>query len=139
MNVNLAKSLRNKTGASLSLIKEAMLQAQDNEELALEYIKKHWTPPNREASFSKIFSYVHQGRIGVLLQMGCGTDFVAKTPDFENLAKEILLQIVSGLPGELTEQEWIRDSSKKIGDLLNDVSKKTGEKISVWRAERWEV
>lgn len=133
--IDLLKKLRAKTNAPITLIKEALDKTATFEE-AEAYINNNWTPRDRECATSKIFSYVHQGRIGVLLELKCGTDFVAKTEEFESLAKELMFQLVAGLPGELEEQPWLKDESQTVQNLLDQVSRKTGESIKIGKRMR---
>ena len=88
-------------------------------------------------------SYIHgEGKVGVLLELLCETDFVARTDDFRDLAHELCLQISSMSPKdtkELLEQEYIRDPKSKISDLVKTVIGKLGENITVSRFARFEL
>ena len=94
----------------------------------------------RETHQGKVFSYVHAtGKIGVLVSLLCETDFVAKTDDFNNLGKELCLQVASMQPEtveDLLKQEYIRDSSQTIEDLIKAVIGKLGENLKVGEI-RW--
>ncbi|MDO8638707.1 MAG: elongation factor Ts, partial [Candidatus Daviesbacteria bacterium] len=79
------------------------------------------------------------GKVGVLVEVLCETDFVAKTPDFKNLAHELSLQIASMNPEnveELLKQEYIRDNSQTIENLIKSVIGKLGENIQVGKFSR---
>ncbi|MBI2593832.1 elongation factor Ts, partial [Candidatus Daviesbacteria bacterium] len=79
------------------------------------------------------------GRVGVLVEVLCETDFVAKTQDFKTLAHEIALQIASMNPkdeAELVEQDYIRDPNQKIGDLIKSAIAKLGENIKIGKFAR---
>ena len=83
--------------------------------------------------------YSHSGKVGVLIELLCETDFVAKTPDFKNLAHELALQVASMKPDSresLLSQEYIRDPSLTIDALIKSVIGKLGENILVGRFER---
>ena len=74
--------------------------------------------------------------------MNCETDFVAKNEDFRDFAKELALQIVSMKPDnieELMEQDYVKDSSKKVSDLHKEIIAKTGENIIVNRFTLYEI
>ena len=88
-----------------------------------------------------IESYIHSNkRIGVLLELRCQTDFVAKTEEFKTLAHELCLQIAAMNPrkSEFLRQPWIKDESKKIGDLVREYKEKLGEDIVIKRFIRYE-
>ena len=82
-----------------------------------------------------VFSYVHHtSRLGVLVALGCETDFVAKTDDFQKLGKELALQVAATKPAnveELLASEYVRDGSKKIEEVIKEVIGKLGENIQV--------
>jgi elongation factor Ts len=133
------KELRNRTNAPLSLIKRILTSCNDDVEKAENQIRANWVPPDKETAFGLIHNHVHQDRIGVMLELRCCTDFVGKTAEFRNLAHELALQLVAGLEGPLEEQEWVKDASRKVGDLIKEVAGKTGETIKVGHVIRWEV
>lgn len=97
----------------------------------------------REASSGLVYSYIHQGgKVGVMIELNCETDFVAKNDDFVTLCKEISLQIASMKPAsveELLAQDYIRDGSSKIEDLIKTVIAKTGENVVLARFVRYEL
>ena len=90
---------------------------------------------DRSTEAGYVFAYVHfNGKVGALVKLACETDFVAKTEDFQNLGKEVSMQVASMKPGsveELIKQDYLRDSSKTIEQLIQGVSGKTGENIRV--------
>ena len=77
-----------------------------------------------------------------MIKIGCETDFVAKGDDFQKLIKELAMQVASMNPKnvkELLGQEYIRDRSKKIEDLVKEISIKVKEKIEVKEIVRLEI
>ena len=83
--------------------------------------------------------YSHGGKVGVVVEVLCETDFVAKTEDFKNLAHELALQIASMNPQsseELLRQEYIRDGSQTIEQLIKSMIGKLGENIQVGKFAR---
>lgn len=96
----------------------------------------------RQTAQGVIESCTHQGKIGVLVELLCETDFVAKNTQFRSLAHDLALQIISMDPKdekELLTQPFIKDESKMILDLINEKIAKTGENIKVKRFIRWEL
>lgn len=142
------KKLRNETQAPVMEVKNALEEAGGDEEAAKKILLKKALvraegKKGREAGDGMVFSYVHQGgKVGVLLEMRCETDFVARTEVFQNLGKELCLQIASMNPSsteELLEQEYIREPEKKISDLVGETSGTVGEHIRVERFVRYEI
>lgn len=133
------KKLRELTGAGIADCKEALSVSKGNIEEAVEFLKKKGAlkaekKADRATAQGRVFSYVHGGKIGVLVSLRCETDFVAKTDEFNTLGKELCLQIASMNPkdvSELLKQEYIRDQKLKIGDMIKQVVGKLGENIKV--------
>lgn len=138
------KKLREETGAGVADCKEALGQSKDNVDQAKEWLKqrgldKAAKKSDREVKTGVVETYSHGGRVGVLVEVLCETDFVAKTGDFKNLAHELALQIASMNPSsveELLSQEYIRDNSQTVGDLIKSVIGKIGENIQVGKFAR---
>lgn len=89
-----------------------------------------------------IESYIHSNkRIGVLVDLRCQTDFVARTEEFQRLAHELCLQIAAMNPkkSKLLSQPWIRDETKTIKDLIDEYTAKLGENIIIKRFIRYEL
>lgn len=90
-----------------------------------------------------IESYIHSNkRVGVLLQLQCQTDFVARTEEFKALAHELCLQVAAmnpKKPADLLRQPWIKDASKTVGDLVGDYRKKLGEKVTISKFVRYTI
>lgn len=97
----------------------------------------------REVRSGKIYCYTHGGGSAAsMVEVACETDFVAKTPEFDALCKEIAMQIVSMNPKdteELLGQAYIRDGSKTMDQLIKELSGKTGENIRVTRFARFKL
>lgn len=95
-NMELIKELREKTGASISYCKEALEATQGDVEKAIEYLRKKGLAQaekkaGRETRQGIIHSYIHLGgRIGVMIELNCETDFVARTEDFKKTCKRTL-------------------------------------------------
>lgn len=145
-NINQLKKLREETEVSVTECKKALEAAGGDPKKAKEILKK-WgkevaqKKAQRETGQGIIESYVHPNKkIGVLLELGCETDFVAKSQDFRNLAHELCLQIAAmGEEIPLQKQPWIRDEAKTIKELIDEYIAKLGENIVVKRFIRYEM
>lgn len=147
-NLKDIKKLREETSASFSDVKKALEESEGNYRRAVEWLKargieKAEKKANRETSQGIIESYVHGGgKIGVLVKITCETDFVARTSEFKNLAHEIAMQISAMSPGnveELLKEEYIRDNSMTIDQLIKQAIGKLGENIIVKDFSRLEL
>ena len=106
MNIDarLVKSLRDKTGAGMMDCKRALLESDGDIENAIDYLRKSGITKaekkgSRETKEGVIYSYIHAGgRLGVLIELNCETDFVAKTDGFKELAHNISMQIAATNP-----------------------------------------
>jgi len=148
VDIQKLKSLREKTGVSVSLCKKALEESNNNLDKAEKLLQK-WgaevltKKAGTTTTEGSIFSYVHHNKkIASLVEIVCQTDFVAKNEEFQNLGQEIAMQVAS-MPAEnieeLINQQYIRDSSKKISDLLNEAALKFGENIKITRFLRWQL
>lgn len=162
VSTDLIKQLRELTGAGVMDCKRALEEAGGDLAQAQKIIERQGIAraekrAGREARQGVIEAYVHQGRIGAMVEVNCETDFVARTDDFRQLARHIAQQIASMSPKYLSrdempadsdedpaqvvllEQPFIRDPSKTIGQLVTEVSARTGEKVAVRRFVRYEL
>lgn len=144
VDVNLIKQLREETGAGIADCRSALEEANGDMAKAKEVLKKKGldkagSKSDREVSAGVVETYSHGGRVGVVVEVLCETDFVAKTEDFKTLAHEIALQIASMNPEneeELLKQEYVRDPSQTIEALVKGAIAKLGENIKVGRFSR---
>lgn len=144
ISVELIKQLRNETGAGIADCREALKEADGDLAKAKELLKKKGLDKassklKREVKAGIVDVYSHGGKVGVLVEVLCETDFVARTGDFKNLAHELSLQIASMNPESLEEllsQEYVRDNSMTVEQLIKSVIGKVGENIQVGRFER---
>jgi len=147
VNVEDIKKLREETGAGIADCREALEESQGNLEEAKKIIKKKGlnkavSKSDRETGAGVIETYSHGGRVGVLVELLCETDFVAKTEDFKTLAHELALQVASMRAEnseEILKQEYVRDPSMTVDDLIKGVIGKVGENIKVGRISRIEL
>lgn len=147
VDTQLIKQLREKTSAGIADCREALEESKGDLKKAEEILRKKGFEKaakkgDRATNSGLVESYVHGGRIGVLVELLCETDFVARTDEFKTLAHEIALQVSSMNPKDnktLLDQEYIRDASKKISDLVTETIAKLGENITLGRFSRVEL
>ena len=159
VSIDQIKALREETGAGVMDCRTALEEAGGDMDAARESLREKGIATaakraDRTAGQGLIESYIHGGRIGVLVDLRCETDFVARTEPFKELAHDIAMQVASMQPaavsadqldGEGTEatalldQPFIRDAGQTIADRINDVIASVGEKIEVARFVRYEV
>ncbi len=157
------KELREKTGAGVIDCKKALIEASGDSTRAADVLSKRGLviarkKADRVANQGIIESYVHQGgRIGVLVEVNCETDFVARTPEFRELAHDIALQIAAMSPQFISSEEvsseieadpkdaclllqlFVKDPGKTIQDIITETIAKVGENIKIRRFCRFEL
>lgn len=147
-NIKEIKKLREETGAGVLEVKTALEKHKGDykkakEELMKKAAKKAEKKAGRTAGDGLVHSYIHAGgKVGSLVWIACETDFVAKTEDFKKLCNEIAMQICTESykdVKELEKSEYMRDPSKKIIDLVNEVTAKVGEKIVIKDFAKFDV
>ena len=193
IDAKIVKTLRDRTGAGMMDCKKALVETNGDLESAVDYLRKTGIAKaekkgQRSTKEGLIFSYIHQGgKLGVLLELNCETDFVAKTEGFTNLAHNLSMQIAatnpvsisrgdmnpsvlereksifteqakeSGKPDNiinkmvegriekfyaescLLEQHYIKDSERKVSDLLTEAVSTLGENIVINRFVRYAI
>ena len=142
------KRLREETGAGVMDCKRALDEAKGDFDKAKVLIKerglaKAQQKAGREAKEGVVEAYVHAGgRIGAMVELSSETDFVARNPDFKELAREIAMQVAAMDPKDIDQllgQPYIRDASKTIGELVTGIASTTGENVRVKRFKRFEL
>lgn len=113
------KKLKELTGVGLTDAKVALVEADGDFDKALEAMRKKGLTRaekkgDREAREGIIDSYVHGGRIGVVVEVNCETDFVARLDDFKKLAHEIAMQIAAMSPKYVTEADIPADEMERV-------------------------
>ncbi len=139
VNIEDLKKLREETGAGIADVRESLEEAQGDLDKARKIIAqkgldKASKKADREVRNGVVEVYSHASKVGVAVEVLCETDFVAKTDDFKSLAHEIALQIASMNPTtteDLLSQEYIRDSSLTVEQLIKSIIGKVGENIKV--------
>ncbi len=141
ITAQLVKELRTKTGAGFMECKDALIHSNGDIEKSIEYLRKKGIATaakkaGRETSQGLIQAYIHgNGRIGVLLEINCETDFVARTDEFKALAKDMAMQVAAfspiyikreDIPSEVVEKEKEifrsqMDDGKKPKEILEKI------------------
>lgn len=147
VTAEMVQGLREITGAGVMDCRKALIEAQGDidqakaiiQEKGLSKVEKR---AGREAGAGLVHSYVHGERIGVLLDIRAETDFVVRSEPFRALAHEVAMQIAAAAPENvdaLLTQPFIKDESKTVKDLVNEVIAKVGENVVIKQFSRIEV
>lgn len=162
VSVDDIKTLREQTGAGVMDCRNALNEADGDTAKAVEILRekghsKAAKRGDRDISQGLVEAYIHGGRIGVLVEINCETDFVARTDVFQALAHDVAMQIASmgaiavseedipadaeGTPEELAllRQPFIKEPSKTIQDLIDETVTSTGERIAIRRFTRYSL
>ena len=197
ITAEMVKNLREKTGAGMMECKKALTETGGNEEQAIEALRKAGLASakkreGRIAAEGVVGSYIHMGgKVGVLVEVNCETDFVARGEDFQQFVKDVAMHICASepqfvtkaeVPADLVEKErriafetaktdpknankpdniiekmvegrlskfyteavlleqpFVKDQSITIGELMTQMTAKTGEKVSIRRFARYKM
>ena len=193
IDAKVVKALRERTGAGMMDCKKALLETDGDLEKAVDHLRKTGIAKaekkgQRTTKEGLIFSYIHHGgKLGVLLEINCETDFVAKTEGFNELAQNLSMQIAATNPASISrddmdpavlerektiftdqakesgkpdnivekmvegriekffaescllEQQYIKDSERKVSDLLTEAVSTLGENIVINRFIRYAI
>jgi len=127
------KKLRDKTGAGMMKCKEALVESNGDIEKAIEYLRKKGIASaqkrdGRDTSEGVIVTYIHPGnRIGVMIELNCETDFVAKTDAFQNLARELAMQVAATMPTAVNREEVPTDTLEKELEIYRGQAREQGK------------
>lgn len=142
------KALRDETGLSIMQCRVALEEAGGDKAKAIELLKAKGAEiagkkGDRNLGSGVVSSYIHSGdSVGVLVELLCETDFVAKNPEFKNAARDIAMHIAAMNPADLETlltQPFIKDSSQTIGDMVNGTVQKFGERTEIGRFTRFSL
>ena len=145
IDIDLIKKLREETGVAIIRIREVLEEVGGDEKKALEVLKKEGFEKaekreGREPSEGRIFIYAHHtGKVVGLVELLCETDFVAKTDLFQETGKDLAMQVASMGDKDFEKQDFVKDGSKKVEDLVKELKAKTGENVKLGRVERIEL
>ena len=160
VTVDQVRTLREQTGAGIMECKLALEDSGGDLEKAAEALRQKGFAQaakraDRDTSEGLIEAYIHTGgRIGALVELGCETDFVARTPEFKDLAHDIAMQVAAMGPAYVTEndmedgdsrppaqvsllqQPFIKDNSRLVTEVIQELAAKVGENVKVIRFSR---
>jgi len=133
INATMIKDLRERTGAGMSDCKKALTEVGGDMDKAIDYLRakglaKAAKKAGREATEGAVVSYIHGGgRIGVLVEINCETDFVARNEDFQGFTREVALQIAAMSPQFVRKDEVPNDVISRERDVLLAKAKESGK------------
>jgi len=133
ITATMVKELRSQSGAGIMECKSALKETQGNVEEAITFLRKKGLAKadkkaDRQTAEGIIGSYIHQGsKIGVMLELNCETDFVANTPDFQGLARDIAMHIAAARPRFATREEVTEDILEKEREIYAHQAKESGK------------
>ena len=163
VDVQLVRTLRDQTGAGIMDCKEALENSDGDLEKAVLALREKGVASavkrvGRETNEGVIETYLHTGgRVGAMVELGCETDFVARTEEFQKLAHDIAMQVAAMGPVYVSEddieegdarppaqialmlQPFIKNSSSSVGEMIKELAGKVGENIRVIRFSRLAV
>ena len=157
------KELRGQSGAGIMECKKVLVETQGEIDRALEILKQRGflqaeKRAKRATTKGLIEAYIHtEGRIGAMVEVNCETDFVARTDEFKELAHNLAMQVAALAPQFISAEEvpegaeiepdavclllqpYIKDSDKRVQDIITGTIAKTGENIKISRFARFEL
>ena len=160
VTVELIRALRERTGAGIMECKEALEANQGDIEQAAEVLRIKGVAQvakraGRDTNQGLVEAYVHAGgRVGAIVELGCESDFVARTEEFKGLAHDIAMQVVAMDPVyldkneiqeedsrpvaevALLQQPFIKDNSSSVEEVVQEIAAKLGENVRVLRFSR---
>jgi len=149
ISAKMVKDLRERTGAGLMDCKKALLESSGDEDKAIEYLRvkglsKAVKKAGRETTEGLVISYIHPGnKIGVLLEVNCETDFVARTAQFQEFVRNVAMQVAAAAPLAVARDEISDDIIAKEREVFRSQALEEGkpekvvEKIVDGRIEKF--
>ena len=129
----MVKELRSLSGAGIMECKSALKETKGDVEDAITFLRKKGLAKadkksDRNTSEGKVGTYIHQGgKIGVMLQLNCETDFVANTPDFQELVRDVAMHIAAAKPRFSTREEVTEEVLVKEREIFVHQAKESGK------------
>ncbi len=137
VTVEMIKALRQKTNCGIMDCKRALVESSGDEAKAIELLRKQGLAKaverrDKSASEGAIFSYIHHdGRIGVLLQLNCETDFVARTDEFKQLGHDLCMQVAASDPRYVSKADIPEDVLKSERGIYREQIAQMGKPENV--------
>ena len=137
ITAQMIKDLRERTGAGMADCKKALTECAADMEKSIEYLRKKGIASaakkaTRIAAEGTVAHYVHGSRIGVMVEVNCETDFVARNPDFVNFAKEVAMQVAAMNPSYVSQDEIPPAVLEKEKSIRIEQAKQSGKPEAVW-------
>jgi elongation factor Ts len=167
VSIEVVKELRNRTNVGIADCNKALLEVDGDIDKAVELLKQRGAAiaekkKDETATEGVVESYIHHTRrIGALVELNCETDFVARTPEFKDLAHDLAMQVAAAAPQFLTSEEipaeaeaetevdpqtvcllsqpFIKDPTRMVQEIIAETVAKVGENIRVRRFARFEL
>jgi elongation factor Ts len=133
ISAKVVKELREKTGAGMMDCKRALEESDGNVDKAVEYLRKKGLAAmakraGKEASEGVVASYIHPGeRLGVLVEVNCETDFVARTTDFRGFVKELCMQVAAANPLVVNREDLPEEDVEREREIYRDQARGQGK------------
>jgi elongation factor Ts len=137
VSAEMVRKLREETGAGLMDCKAALVEAKGDAESAREILRKKGLAAaarkaGRAATEGMVGSYIHPGsKIGVIVEVNCETDFVAKTPEFQGLVKDVAMHVAASAPLYVTKEEVPADVLEKEKEIYRAQAAAQGKPANV--------
>lgn len=137
ISASLVKELRDKTGAGFMDCKEALAECEGDTEKAVDYLRKKGLSAaakrlGKEASEGIVGSYIHMGgKIGVIIEVNCETDFVARTDDFQELVTDLAMQVAAARPQYTRRDEVPAEIIEKERSIYHAQAQESGKPENV--------
>jgi|TARA_Y100000031_G_scaffold148360_1_gene184556 elongation factor Ts len=160
VTVEMIRTLREQTGAGIMECKQALQASEGDLDKAAQGLRQKGFSQvakrsSRATNQGRVDAYIHTGgRVGAMVELGCETDFVARTDEFKDLAHTIAMQVAAMAPVYLDESEivaddtrpvaqvsllqqpFIKDNSSSVGEVVQELAAKMGENVRVLRFTR---
>lgn len=149
ITATMVKELREKTGVGMMDCKKALVESDGDMDKAVAFLRKKGIAKaekkaSREVKDGLVEAYIHAGgKLGVIVELNCETDFVAKTEDFKSLARNLAMQVAATNPIGVKREDVPEDLIKREMDIYNASAKESGkpehiiEKIATGRMEKF--
>ena len=160
VTVEQVRALREQTGAGIMECKQALEDSSGDLDKATDVLRQKGFAQaakraGRATTEGVVEAYIHTGnRVGALVELGCETDFVARTQEFKDLAHNIAMQVAAMAPAYLDQEEmegddtrppaqvsllqqpFIKDNSRSVGEVVQEMAVKVGENVKLVRFSR---
>ena len=132
------KSLRDRTGAGMMECKNALTEAGGDQEKAIDLLRtrgaaKAAKRAEREATEGSVGAYIHMGgKIGVMVEVGCETDFVARNDKFQGLVRDIAMHIAAAAPTSVSSDQIAADVLERERNVYREQMRESGKPEQIW-------